>query len=432
MALRVVDEVEGLPHPASRRLCSLLDELASLTADALGGVDDESSEADLVDQIAVLERLRAAVAAVQAATVVRFARARVERQLALDVHPRDVGRGIAEEIGLACRLSPTAAARRLSSARAWWFDLPQTYAALSSGAVSEQTAEAVVTETRHLDGATRRAADARLHAADLTAKGVRDAAALARRYAYEADREAYVARGRHERKHRRVGLRPAPDTMSVLSGYLPVEQGVACLAALRRHTDGVVATGDERTRGQIMADTLVERLTGQATATDVPVEVQIVMPAELPTDPHSSRTATIAGAGPLPGPLAHAVVDASGGVKRWRIVHATLAGHVVGLEARRRRFTGPLGDLIAVRDQTCREPFCGAPVRHLDHVTRYADGGETTLANGRGVCARHNLVREQPGWTATVVHDGLGEQPHTVRTTTPTGHHYTGRAPDPP
>ena len=107
-----------------------------------------------------------------------------------------------------------------------------------------------------------------------------EATALVRRYAYEADREAYVTRDGTERRHRRVGLRPAPDTMSVLSGYLPVEQGVACLAALRAHTDGVVATGDDRTRDQIMADTLVERLTGQATATDVTVEVQIVVPAD--------------------------------------------------------------------------------------------------------------------------------------------------------
>ena len=99
--------------------------------------------------------------------------------------------------------------------------------------------------------------------------------------------------------------------MSGLSGYLPVEQGVACLAALRRHTDGVVAGGDDRTRDQNMADTLVERLTGQAIATDVAVEVQIILPADLVTDPDSRRTATVAGAGPLPGPLAHEVIDAA-------------------------------------------------------------------------------------------------------------------------
>ncbi|GAB2595193.1 HNH endonuclease signature motif containing protein [Microlunatus antarcticus] len=431
MALRAVERVEEVSHPTTARLSLLVDELAGLTSDALAGVDDDSSEADLVDQVGVLERLRGAVAAVQAAVMVRFGRARVERQLAADVHPRDIGRGVAEELGLACRVSPTVAARRLSSARAWWFDLPHTYAALAKGSVSEPTAEAVVTETRHLDAGIRREVDARLAAKDLAGLGLREATALARRYAYEADREAYIARGRHERKHRRVGLRPAPDTMSVLSGYLPVEQGVACLAALRRHTDGVVATGDDRSRDQIMADTLVERLTGQARATDVAVEIQLVVPADLLTDPDSHRTATVTGVGPLPGALAREIVDASRGAKTVRRLHATPNGRLSGIDPRR-RFTGALADLVRARDQTCRVPFCGAPVRHLDHVRRHTDGGPTTLVNGRGLCARHNLVHEQPGWTATVVHDGLGDQPHTVRTTTPTGHDYTARAPDPP
>ena len=220
--------------------------------------------------------------------------------------------------------------------------------------------------------------------------------------------------------------------MSVLSGYLPVEQGVACLAALRRHTDSIVAAGDERTRGQIMADTFVERLTGQVRATDVAVEVQIIVPADLASDPDSSRTATVTGVGPLPGPIAHDVVDASHASKRVRRLYARESGRLVGIDTRRRRFTGALADLIAARDQTCREAFCDAPVRHLDHVQRHSDGGATTLANGRGLCARHNLAREHPGWSATVVHDGLGDPPHTVATTTPTGHVYTAHAPGPP
>lgn len=33
-----------------------------------------------------------------------------------------------------------------------------------------------------------------------------------------------------------------------------------------------------------------------------------------------------------------------------------------------------------------------------------------------------------PGWIIQLVHDGLGDQPHTVTTTTPTGHAYTSRA----
>ena len=54
--------------------------------------------------------------------------------------------------------------------------------------------------------------------------------------------------------------------------------GVACSKALREHTDTVKAGGDPRCRDQIMADTLVEPLTGQAHAQDVNAEVQIVIP----------------------------------------------------------------------------------------------------------------------------------------------------------
>jgi hypothetical protein len=36
--------------------------------------------------------------------------------------------------------------------------------------------------------------------------------------------------------------------MAVLTGYLPNEQGIACYAALRRHADTAVASGDAPTR----------------------------------------------------------------------------------------------------------------------------------------------------------------------------------------
>ena len=50
--------------------------------------------------------------------------------------------------------------------------------------------------------------------------------------------------------------------MTYLTGLLPVAQGVAVHAALTRAADTLRATGDPRTRGQIMADTLVARVTG--------------------------------------------------------------------------------------------------------------------------------------------------------------------------
>ena len=85
--------------------------------------------------------------------------------------------------------------------------------------------------------------------------------------------------------------------MSILSGLLPVEQGVACLAALQSRSHPCKAAGDDRGRGQIMADTLVERVTGQATAAEIAVEVQIVMPLEALIDPERPDPADVAGSG---------------------------------------------------------------------------------------------------------------------------------------
>ena len=42
-------------------------------------------------------------------------------------------------------------------------------------------------------------------------------------------------------------------------------------------------------------------------------------------------------------------------------------------------------------------------------------------------CVRGNYVREMPGQRVELIRDGLGRQPHTVRTTTPTGHTYASR-----
>ena len=322
--------------------------------------------------------------------------------VAAGVHPKKLGRGIADQIALACRISPSEASRRLGVARALWFDLPETFAQLAAGELRERVAEQVVTETRHLDAEQRRAVDAGIAAAGIHRMGIRAAAACARRHAYETDPAGYVNRGRTERKHRRISIRSAPDTMSWLSGYLPVEQGVACWAALRKHTDRLKAAGDERSRDQIMADTLVERLTGQACAADVNLEVELLMPWDLLLDPLAPGSALIPGMGPLPGQLARDLVLSNRGLKWWRrlFTRPTTDGNgqlIIGGDPRRRRFDGWLKQLIRLRDQTCRDPFCEAAIRHLDHIRPHRVGGLTDLVNGRGECERGNQVREMPG-----------------------------------
>jgi hypothetical protein len=85
-----------------------------------------------------------------------------------------------------------------------------------------------------------------------------------------------------------------------------------------------------------------------------------------------------------------------------------------------------------LRDQTCRDAFRDAPIRHTDHITRHSDGGPTTFTNGRGVCARGNLIRESPGWRIKPTDCRNQGEPHKIIITTPTGHHYLSQAPYPP
>jgi hypothetical protein len=104
-------------------------------------------------------------------------------------------------------------------------------------------------------------------------------------------------------------------------------------------------------------------------------------------------------------------------------------GPLVGGDPQRCRFDGRLAHLIGIRDGgACRDPFYDAPTRHLDHIVQRGPGGPTTFANGHGVCVRGNQVREVPDWSSQTAHDGLGHEPHTVRTTTPTGNAHTSRA----
>jgi hypothetical protein len=156
----------------------------------------------------------------------------------------------------------------------------------------------------------------------------------------------------------------------------------------------VTADTVTRNRGQILADTLVERLTGQATAGDVAVEVQIVMPVETLLDPDSPLPAQIAGHGPVPARIGRELLATSAGKTTFRRL-VTRDGIVIGGDSRRRNFDGALETFIRARDgNRCTAPYCDAPIRHIDHAKRWTDGGRTEFANGRGLCEFHNHARE--------------------------------------
>ena len=327
---------------------------------------------------------------------------------------------------MARRVSPYVAARYTGWAVILTGELPATFAALQQGRISEWRAMLVARETAWLSREHRAQVDALL-APRLGGLGDRGVERLARREAYRLDPHGYVQRVRGAESDRRVGLRPAPDAMARLTALLPVAQAVAAHTALTRAADTQLAAGDPRGRGQLMADTLVQRLTGQARADAVPVEVGLVM-SDRTLLAGAGEPAHLDGYGPLPAPIARALVlDAATTVPVWlrRLYTRPGNGQLIAMASRRRLFTPAQRRFVRTRDQFCRTPYCEAHIRHADHIRPIAHGGATDTTNAAGLCAACNYAKESPGWRSTV---RAGPE-HEIEIHTPTGRRYRSRPP---
>jgi Domain of unknown function (DUF222) len=252
-------------------------------------------------------------------------------------------------------------------------------------------------------------------------------AAAAREIAYRLDAQAVVDRAAQASEDRTVTIRPAPDTMTYVTALLPVAQGVGVYAALKRAAD---TTFDGRSRGQVMADTLVQRVTGRPAGQAEPVAVNLVI-SDAALLGAANTAALIGGYGPIPAAVARglvhdAITDDRAKATLRRLYRRPRTGSLVAMESRARCFPPGLAQFIGLRDQTCRTPYCDAPVRHRDHAQPHNRGGPTTAENGLGTCERCNYAKESPGWQ---VRAGDENGTHTAEFVTPTGAKYKSTAP---
>jgi len=390
--------------------------------------------AAIIDELRALEDRKSAIAARQARLAVALDLVRRREQAALGLPADQLGAGVGAEIALARRESPAKGSRLLGLARALVTEMPRTLAALEKGQLNEWRATLLVRETACLDSADRAAVDGELAADTGTFDGVGDRAIIsaAKAAAYRHDPRSVTQRAAHAETERTVTLRPAPDTMCYLTALLPVAAGVAAYAALTRHTDTARATGDPRARGQLMADELVERVTGTHGGI-TGIEVQLVM-TDRTLLAGDSEPARLAGYGIVPAGWARKLVTGKGDNSEFttwvrRLYTAPGTGELIGMDSRARLFPTGLRRFIETRDNTCRTPYCDAPIRHLDHIVPWHRGGETTTANGTGLCEACNHTKETPGWTAQPIDSPRGTIRHTLELSTPTGHTYTSTAP---
>lgn len=403
---------------------NLISEVASLR---LG-----SDSAQLIDQIRDLEDLTSAIAGMQARAAVAFDLAQRREQAAAGVPAVKQGRGVAAQIALARGQSPSRGSRLLGLARALVIEMPHTLEALETGQLNEWRATLLVRETACLSAADRCAVDDELAADTGTFSGAGDRTVVsaARTASYRRDPRSVTDRARHAAGERHVSLRPAPDTMAYLTALLPVAEAVAVYAELTRHTDSLRAQGDPRGHGQLMADTLVERTTGVPGGVSS-VEIQLVM-TDRTLFQGDSEPARLSGYGVVPAEWARTLVASGDGgrgedlqVFLRRLYTAPGSGDLLGIDSRARLFTHAQRHFLEARDDSCRTPYCDAPIRHHDHVVPWNDGGSTSLPNGAGLCEACNHTKELDGWRSST----RSGPRHTIDVRTPTGHTYRSLAP---
>jgi hypothetical protein len=308
-------------------------------------------------------------------------------------------------------------------------EMPHTLAALECGALSEWRATLIARESACLSVDDRRVLDAELCAdvSKLEGKGDARITAAAKEIAARLDAQAVVDRAAKAEADRTVTIRPALDCMTYVTVLLPVAQGVGVYAALKREAD---TTFDDRSRGQVMADTLVERVTGRPAEAPESVALNLVM-SDLALWGQDNAPAVLEGYGPIPASMAQrlvkdAVVDERSLATLRRLYRDPKSGSLVAMESRSRFFPKGLAGFIGLRDQTCRTPYCDAPIRHRDHATPRNRGGPTSATNGLGECERCNYAKEAPGWRVTA---GDENGVHTAEFVTPTGARYQSTAP---
>ncbi|WP_353952728.1 DUF222 domain-containing protein [Knoellia sp. S7-12] len=422
---------------------------------SLADVNPEGlTQSERVAVVSALEALKGAAAAAQA----RLTAAAVVDREALG----EDSRSVRADLALARRCSPTLADQHVGVAKALVGEMPLTMGALERGEISERRAMIVVRETACLSVEHRGEVDRRL-APTIASLGDKALAGAARRAGAALDAESLAERNRRAVASRRMSVRAAADGMAWLSILGPMKEIIGAHVALlgeegRRNVidpdlpadeweaAAAAARADTRGKGAWLADRALELLSGRAKGQPQQVEVSLVMtdtvllPAAFGGKAPGDDVATIPGWGPIPGAEARAHIaalldraddsDPKSGLWLRRLFTDPTGRDLVALDSKRRLFLGGLRRFLELRDPTCRVPWCDAPATESDHVHAVHDDGATTGANGGGLCKRHNLVKEEPGWHTTVESTGLdGTGSHRIRTQTPTGRVHDATAP---
>jgi uncharacterized protein DUF222/HNH endonuclease len=367
---------------------------------------------DRIDLLADLSRQAAAVAARQIALLAEIARE--------DDSPDEWA---SLEVSAVLHIAPATAANRMHIATTLAGPLARTLGALSRGEITERHALILAAAVIGLTEPVARAVEERTlaNAADQTPGRF---AATVRRAVLRLDP------GGEEVKHlaalgeRRVVIRPDDRGMAELWALLPAEGAATLKTAMDAVADELrEGHPDERTADQLRADALVTladavlgdpallRHRGRAPTVQVTVSASTLLGGD-------DQPGELAGYGPISARQARRI--AADAKAAWRILLVDDDGLLHAQSRRTYRPSAMLAHFVTARDRHCTFPGCARPAAScdLDHVTAFADGGETVRANLHALCRRHHRAKHHARWRPTRDQDG------TTTWLSPTGHTY--------
>ncbi len=341
-------------------------------------------------------------------------------------------RTLISEIACALRLGERAAERLVEESRALHSDLPQTIAALESGAISYRHAQMVIDNARFVpaDAVAEFERVAMPMAAGLTA------AQLDRRLRILRERlhpDSIDERHAEVRDSREVRLEPGRDGMAWLSAYLPAAEAHGIFQRLTDIAREIQGPTDCRTLTQLRVDAFIDLLvsgeTGPTPAetvrridrgigTGVAARVLVTVPV-LTMLGRGDEPAQLEGYGPID--TATALELAGGATSFTRILTHPETGTVLSVGRNSYSVPSDLRTWLRVRDGTCRFPGCAraAPNCDIDHGLDWLFQGETAYDNLAHLCPSHHHLKHHTRWS--IVHGRDGE----VQWTSPSGRRYT-------
>lgn len=386
---------------------------------------------DTVENLEAMEEAKSALVAKQADLAVAYEDSLSAERKSRKVREKHPGWGASKEVALALKLSPKRGTEFTNSSRFLKDDLPHTLQGLRDGKLTWAQAQVVVSGTRHLQQENRQLIDSLLweesnNCFDQGTSLLADAVAywaLVLEPPTEEDLEAKAMKNRH------MGGYQINAHEIFISGTFPLSMGVPILQVLEREKAAAQNNAqEERNAGQIQADTFYGMVTGQKAGHGVPLEILLVMDAEVLAG-LSDEPVMLPGYGMISAKRARELIaeDPDDELATWvrGIYVNSKTGRLVAMESKARRFDGNLKKLIKARDQYCRTPYCNGKIRDMDHVVQVRKDGKTSEANASSRCSGCNQTKEAPDWDEKPI---SGKR-HTFQITTPSGHTYISKAP---